>query len=159
MISLKDQINIPQLPNEIKDCQDLLSQARYYLDRATKREQQERYMRQKQVEERESIRKTQLTKQQDEENLRLEREKKLEEERNKFIEKAGPKIIIETKIEITNVSKHWSFIIYLNYRKKKEKLVKNVGKQMNSSTMSNRLTRMTIERVNLSERKIERIKA
>lgn len=95
---------------EAQACQDLLSQARYHLDRAKAREEQERLFRQRQVcfhleglalkvrrftfilklqvEEREEQRRKQAELQAQEEAIRLERERQKEETRGKFIEKA-----------------------------------------------------------------------
>ncbi|KAL5964577.1 hypothetical protein TSMEX_007696 [Taenia solium] len=74
--------------DEARACHDLLSQAKYHLDRAKSREEQERLFRQRQEEEREAQRRKQAELQAKAEALRLERERRLEEERGKFIEKA-----------------------------------------------------------------------
>ncbi|CAL8078737.1 unnamed protein product [Calicophoron daubneyi] len=83
-----DVLNQPMASDEARACQDLLSQAKYHLDRAKSREEQERVMRKRQEEEREAQRKRQLELQQQAEQMRLERERRLEEERGRFLEKA-----------------------------------------------------------------------
>ncbi|KAL5109065.1 hypothetical protein TcWFU_006317 [Taenia crassiceps] len=83
--------------DEARACHDLLSQAKYHLDRAKSREEQERLFRQRQEEEREAQRKKQAELQAKAEALRLERERRLEEERGKFIEKAK-KISLESSV-------------------------------------------------------------
>ncbi|KAM3174519.1 hypothetical protein ACTXT7_010376 [Hymenolepis weldensis] len=73
---------------EAQACQDLLSQAKYHLDRAKSREEQERLFRQRQEEEREEQRRKQAELQAQEEALRLERERQKEETREILLEKA-----------------------------------------------------------------------
>uniref|UniRef100_A0A5K3FBW5 TPR_REGION domain-containing protein n=2 Tax=Mesocestoides corti TaxID=53468 RepID=A0A5K3FBW5_MESCO len=81
-------VNQAMAGDEARACQDLLSQAKYHLDRAKTREERERIFRQQQEEEREAQRQKQAELQAKAEALRLERERRLEEERGKFIEKA-----------------------------------------------------------------------
>ncbi|VDO03599.1 unnamed protein product [Rodentolepis nana] len=73
---------------EAQACQDLLSQAKYHLDRAKSREEQERLFRQRQEEDREEQRRKQAELQAQEEALRLERERQKEETRELLLEKA-----------------------------------------------------------------------
>lgn len=84
--------------DEARTCQDLLSQAKYHLDRAKSREEQERVIRKKQEDEREAQRKRQLELQKQAEQMRLERERRLEEERGRFLEKAK-QIVLEPVVE------------------------------------------------------------
>lgn len=74
--------------DEARTCQDLLSQAKYHLDRAKSREEQERIVRKRQEEEREIHRKRQLELQEQAEQIRLQRERRLEVERGRFLERA-----------------------------------------------------------------------
>ncbi|GAA52741.1 RNA polymerase-associated protein CTR9 homolog [Clonorchis sinensis] len=84
--------------DEARTCQDLLSQAKYHLDRAKSREEQERVVRKRQEDEREAQRKRQIELQKQAEQMRLERERRLEEERGRFLEKAK-QIVLEPVIE------------------------------------------------------------
>ncbi|CAH8484612.1 unnamed protein product [Schistosoma haematobium] len=95
---LNEVLNQAMAADEARICQDLLSQAKYHLDRAKSREEQERVVRKRQEEEREAQRKRQLELQQQAEQMRLDRERRLEEERGRFLEKAK-QIIIEPVVE------------------------------------------------------------
>ncbi|CAH8567193.1 unnamed protein product [Dicrocoelium dendriticum] len=95
---LSEVLNQPLAAEEARACQDLLSQAKYHLDRAKSREEQERVVRKRQEDEREAQRKRQLELQQQAEQMRLERERRLEEERGRFLEKAK-QIVIEPAAE------------------------------------------------------------
>ncbi|KAK4473001.1 hypothetical protein MN116_002727 [Schistosoma mekongi] len=95
---LTEVLNQAMAADEAHICQDLLSQAKYHLDRAKSREEQERVVRKRQEEEREAQRKRQLELQQQAEQMRLDRERRLEEERGRFLEKAK-QIIIEPVVE------------------------------------------------------------
>ncbi|TNN11999.1 RNA polymerase-associated protein CTR9 [Schistosoma japonicum] len=95
---LNEVLNQAMAADEAHICQDLLSQAKYHLDRAKSREEQERVVRKRQEEEREAQRKRQLELQQQAEQMRLDRERRLEEERGRFLEKAK-QIIIEPIVE------------------------------------------------------------
>ncbi|KAF8567774.1 hypothetical protein P879_07001 [Paragonimus westermani] len=95
---LTEVLNQSMAADEARACQDLLSQAKYHLDRAKSREEQERIVRKKQEDEREAQRKRQLELQQQAEQMRLERERRLEEERCRFLEKAK-QIVIEPVVE------------------------------------------------------------
>ncbi|VDP50897.1 unnamed protein product, partial [Schistosoma mattheei] len=96
---LNEVLNQAMAADEARICQDLLSQAKYHLDRAKSREEQERVVRKRQEEEREAQRKRQLELQQQAEQMRLDRERRLEEERGRFLEKAK-QIIIEPVVEV-----------------------------------------------------------
>ncbi|BHF72144.1 protein required for normal CLN1 and CLN2 G1 cyclin expression [Sparganum proliferum] len=96
---VNEVVNQSMAADEAKACQDLLSQAKYHLDRAKSREEQERVFRQRQEEEREAKRQREAEVQAKVEALRLEREKRLEEERGKFLEKAKQIIIDPVAVE------------------------------------------------------------